>query len=615
MDEDVERFHRLVRSPHESKMVITPDKGFLSEVERLGQDPRKPRTALARMVSRSWLEVAHMEFRNKSDDPILFEKMYAKQQIEKDAHYPASWGLDFIPNPNAIADGSGESNASLGWKRDVFSTVCYTSLTTPKPFDPHLHGDMTSTAVRGFGYHYYSKSPFPDSYDIVHRRGGGPRGGFAFTTGPTEGPYPTSVLPQPQFNLGVLGFSNGGWNPEGLQWTNRPKRMLLQGLRNSWAHKVMFARSRKIMNRNLYGPISETVATPRAPNVVVNGLKPMTGLLSITMTETLNSPSVVDIEVNNTSGRRTGSIKQGDSIQVFASPKQMANPPLLFTGFVAEVIETEKVISVKCLDSLGFLTREVIDTNPIYYQADAATVLKEIIVGSRYAPPVGKIVNESFVILPEGLDFVGSTRMKAVQQILGIINSTPNIFRLRADEHGFISLEKLKVLDDATTIPLKGGEIPRDMNSIQDFYPTSVERESGDSFRFNVVKVKNDDLNISVSVPATNDASYPSAPVEKVIKEDFITTDQQAKMVGEGLLATQGSQLARWQVDGIPTTFNINAGDVMSFASREAGLSGRQRIFNVRWSFTPNGASMTLSCGRQSPDLLATLRLAAGVSS
>ena len=29
----------------------------------------------------------------------------------------ASWGLDFIPNPNAIADGSGESNASLGWKR------------------------------------------------------------------------------------------------------------------------------------------------------------------------------------------------------------------------------------------------------------------------------------------------------------------------------------------------------------------------------------------------------------------------------------------------------------------------------------------------------------------
>ena len=195
----------------------------------------------------------------------------------------------------------------------------------------------------------------------------------------------------------------------------------------------MFARSRKIMNRNLYDPISETVATPRAPNVVVNGLKPMTGLLSITMTETLNSPTIVDIEVNNTSGRRTGSIKQGDSIQVFASPKQMANPPLLFTGFVAEVIETEKVISVKCLDSLGFLTREVIDTNPIYYQADfKGTVLKEIIVYSVCTSPVGKIVNESFVILPEGLDFVGSTRMKAVQQILGIINSTPNIFKVES---------------------------------------------------------------------------------------------------------------------------------------------------------------------------------------
>ena len=86
-------------------------------------------------------------------------------------------------------------------------------------------------------------------------------------------------------------------------------------------------------------------------------------------------------------------------------------------------------------------------------------------------------------------------------------------------------------------------------------------------------------------------------------------------MVGEGLLATQATAIGLASVDGIPTTFNINAGDVMTFASREAGLSGRQRIFNVRWSFTPNGASMTLSCGRQSPDLLATLRLAAGVSS
>ena len=32
-----------------------------------------------------------------------------------------------------------------------------------------------------------------------------------------------AVLPQPTFNLGELGFSNGGWNPEGLQYTNRPQ--------------------------------------------------------------------------------------------------------------------------------------------------------------------------------------------------------------------------------------------------------------------------------------------------------------------------------------------------------------------------------------------------------
>ena len=102
-------------------------------------------------------------------------------QVEKDAHYPAAWGLDFIPNPNAIADGSGESNASLTG-RGTYSQRFATIFDNTKALDPHLHGDMTSTVARGFGYHYYSKSPFPDSYDIVHRRGGGEEG-FAFGNG------------------------------------------------------------------------------------------------------------------------------------------------------------------------------------------------------------------------------------------------------------------------------------------------------------------------------------------------------------------------------------------------------------------------------------------------
>ena len=87
-------------------------------------------------------------------------------------------------------------------------------------------------------------------------------------------------------------------------------------------------------------------------------------------------------------------------------------------------------------------------------------------------------------------------------------------------------------------------------------------------------------------------------------------SDQQAKMVGEAIVGDwprncitgsgRDSDYIQHQCQEIKR----------SFASREAGLSGRQRIFNVRWSFTPQTVHLWLYQGGigQSPGLLATLR-------
>lgn len=603
MDERIERFRRLVNQPADSQMVITPNRHLLDEIERLGSDPRRPRTAIARWISKMWLENTHEAIRNDIEDVSLPATHSEKELMERPAHYPSDWGLDLIPFPDDLDNG---------WELDRLSTACYTSLTTPRPFDPHLHGDLSAT-TEGFGYHYLSSSGFPDQYDIVSRRGGGPRGGFAFTTGPTEGAYPTSILPQPTFNLGRLGFSDGGWNPEGLQWTNRPKRMSLTGLRNGWAHKVMFARSRRVMNRNLYGPLARDEATPKAPIAVVNGLTPIHGIVSVSVSRSMNSPTLARIEVNNTSGIRSGSVREGDTVQIFASPRFWAHPPLVFTGFVSEITEDGSRIGIECMDALGYLSREILDTEPAYYQEDAASTIKSIIGNSAYAPPIGRIINQSFVILPSNLKFKGKSRLKAVQSILDVINATPNLVSLRCDANGVIMMERLREVDDASIVPFVAGRVPR-TSEPQDFYPTNIGKEEGDFSQFNVVKVINENLNIYVSVPTLGSARYPSSPIERVVKEGFITDEAQARMVGETLLASQKASLNRWTIEGIPERFDIQAGDVVEFASRQAGLSGRHRVFNVGWMMTPDGSTMTLTVGRQAPDLIGTLRLSAGLA-
>ncbi|MBL98010.1 MAG: hypothetical protein CMF52_09355 [Legionellales bacterium] len=600
MGDEAERYSRIVRAPVDDPMIITPPKVLLDEAERLGQDPRKPRTAIARFVATTWAESRKESIRRGIDVPVLDARADEKELMERPAHFPSDFGLGLIPFPNEVG----------GWVPDKTVTTCYTSLSTPKPFDPHLHGDLTPSTV-GFGYHYSGKSSFPDRYDVVSRRGGGPRGGFAFTTGPTEGNYPQTILPSPTFNLGVLGFSDGGFNPEGLQYTNRPRTMRLTGLRNGFPHRAFFVRSRQVMFRNVYGPISTDEATPQAPTVVLNGSKPLRGVLGISATHQLNAPRQLSVAISSVCGRRASVAKIGDTVQVYATPRRWANPPLIFTGFVSDIEETTDQVTLTCLDSLGFLSNETILNENIVVKGDAASIIKSVIAGSSYAPPIGRISTESRVTVPSGITLKGKTRLAAIQTVLGFINIAPTPMTIYADERGYIHLRKLQEVDDTDLTPLVAGRMPR-TDTPQDFYPTSVERQKGDLSIFNVVVVKNSTAGIDFTFPPVDDPNFPRRPVHRVVNEKSVTSNQQAEQFAKLMLSNNGRTEEQFVIEGLPERYDIYAGDVMEFASM--GIAGRHRIFRVSWEMTPNGAAMTLDVGRQPADLVATLRFASDLS-
>lgn len=599
MDEQVERYHRIVRAPIDDEFVIEPPQVILDEANRLAQDPRRPVTAISRWVSQTWVEQQRERITIGVDSPEpLSATDSQKELIWRPAHYPTHWGIGFIPHPTDVS----------GWRMGKLTTTCYTNLSVPRPFDPSLHGDLTSQTV-GLGWNYQGKSPFPDRYDIVNRRGGGPRGGFSYTTGPTEGAYPNTINPSPTFNLSELGFTDGGWNPEGLQWTNRPKRVRLNGLRNGWAHKAYFVRSRQVMFRNVYGDISNDEATPHAPSVVINGTLDVQGVQSVSMRRAFNSPTTVSVHINNSGGRRSGLIKEGDTIQIFISPRTWAQPPLVFTGFVSDVSESVKSLIITGIDALGYLANEPLLTEPTYSEVDAANVIKDIIGGSSYKPPIGRLTNDSRIILPPSLNLKNQTRLGAIQTILSIVNNTPNRLNLFVDEHGLINLVRLSDIDDTTKVAFVGGRIPK-TDVPQDLYPTSVVKESGDLEFFNKVTVKNSAGTIQVTEPTTN----PSRPVHRLVIDDAVSDEQQARLVARQLIQQQGDADAKWSVTAIPERLDIRAGDIVEFANVGAGLAGRKMVFNVRWMIETSGAEMLLTVGRESADLVGAIRYASELS-
>ena len=519
-----------------------------------------------------------------------------KEAIERPSYYPPNYGIGFIPDPYQYSWGT----------MDYWETICYTSLSAPRPFDPHLHGDLTAKTV-GYGYHYHSTSPWTDEYDIVTRRGGGPRGGFSYTTGPTEGSYNSSILPQPTFNLGVLGFTNGGWNPEGLQWTNRPRRMRLHGLRNGWPHQVYFCRSRQVMFRNLYGPMATEEATPNAPLVLINGSTTLNGIIEIKSNENENTPVRLVIAVNSTFGRRSGIALIGDTVQVYCAPRIWANPPLVFTGYVVEIEETENKVILMCDDNLGLLASEYLTTEPPIDKTDAANVIKTIVAGSKYALPISNMTTETRIPIPEGMKFQGKSRLAAIQTILDVINASPNRVQFRCNPQGYLELFTQRALHDTSANPYIGGRLPRTAVP-QDLYPTSIERTGGDVDFFNVATVFNSEQDIEVTVSGTGASTRP---IQSYFSETDITTNEQARMLGVALLNQQGETRQRWSVEAKPERFDIRVGDIIDFASFIGGLAGRQRVYGIGWKYASGSSpTMNLTLGSAAPSLVATLRAA-----
>ena len=605
-----ERYTRIVRHPVDDELVIRPPVQLLEYAEELGSDPRVPASAIGRHISTLW-RTAHLARREHeiSGIPPQPSTIPEREIMARPQHYPTDWGIGAIPFPSDLPQIGSK------WMQDYNTTVCYTSLSVPRPFDPHLHGDMSATTPPqpGFGFQYLGESAWLDRFDITARRGGGPRGGFAFTTGPTEGNYPSTVLPSPTFDLGRLGYSNGGWNPEGLQYNQRPKTMRLTGLRNTWPHKAYFVRSRQVMFRNVYGQISTTEATPRAPNVILNGSTPLHGIIGIKVDKEMNSPSVAEIEISNIAGRRSGLFKVSDTIQIYAAPRHWATPPLVMTGFIRDINEGNTSITITVTDSLGYLGLEPILTTPTFFQSDAATVIRDIVANSSYVPPLGRIMGNTNVYLPSGMKFVGKTRLAAIQLILAVCNDTPNLFRINCDKQGRIQLMKLPEIEDANVQPYIAGRLPR-TDTPQDLYPTSIVREEGDTEFFNVVTITNDDLDIKVQVPSDGDPDYPSRPIHRVFSEDAAQDKVQARLIGRQMLAQQGRDKVRWVVEALPERFDLEPGDVVEFASVEGALAGRQMIFNASWQYSPGGSSMSITVGKAGVNLIAAIRYASGLS-
>jgi hypothetical protein len=315
------------------------------------------------------------------------------------------------------------------------------------------------------------------------------------------------------------------------------------------------------------------------------------------------------IEVNSIAGRRSGFLKLGDTIQVFAAPRMWSNPPIVFTGFVSDVEESSSKLTVIALDSLGYLTKEVITSELSFKETDAGAVIRDIIGASAYGPPLGKISTQTRVILPDSVKFKGKTRLQAIQTILDIVNNTPNDVVLRAEANGFISLSRLREVEDTNLIPYVAGRLPR-TSVPQDLYPTEISRDEGEMDFVNKVTVTNSDLDISVTEPIEE----PERPNHIQIEEKSAGDENTARFFAKQYLNQQGRSSSRWTVRALPERFDIQPGDIVDFRSKDGGLAGRQRVFNVDWNYSANGTQMTLTVGRQSADLVSTLRYASNVS-
>ena len=319
----------------------------------------------------------------------------------------------------------------------------------------------------------------------------------------------------------------------------------------------------------------------------------------------------------NVRGKRAFTISRGDRITVKASPNSWSSEvskPYVFCGFVADVETTNMTSNILCLDTMGWLTNEILLINPLSISTgtDGASVLKEIVSGSSYSlrTSLDRMLGETRVIIPSNLTLKGKTRLSAMQSVLSLINSTPNLFRLSSSlSERLVEFNRLPTLDDTSFTPYLAGRLPRTTAPL-DIMPTSIIREEDESDLINVVSVQNSGLDILVTEPTT----LPASPMQRLFQESMVTDEVSARLFARQILNQQGVDKSRWIVEAIPNRLDIIAGDIIEFKSIEGGLAGKQMVFTVSWTMTTDGCDMTLTVGRQSPDFITSIRFAAGQS-
>ena len=154
-----------------------------------------------------------------------------------------------------------------------------------------------------------------------------------------------------------------------------------------------------------------------------------------------------------------------------------------------------------------------------------------------------------------------------------------------------------------------GGRFPA-VGQSYDFRPTFVDRIEGDLDFFNTVTVSNSSRDIRVTEPTT----AVGEPVQIFVEEASVTDTSQARLWARQYLNGRGSRKVQWAVECNPNNFYALPGDVAVFYEVEGGLAGRQLIYDTIMDLDTDGAILSLTIGQPAPDIVSTLRLAAGVS-
>ena len=166
-------------------------------------------------------------------------------------------------------------------------------------------------------------------------------------------------------------------------------------------------------------------------------------------------------------------------------------------------------------------------------------------------------------------------------------------------------MNQLPVITDSSVASYIAGRLPR-TTAPQDLYPTAIDRIEDDSDLINFVTIRNQSKGIEVNVPATK----PTAPIQRLFDEPTITDESQAILFGSQIIEQQGRFKSRWSVQAVPERFDMQVGDLCQFASVEGGLAGVHQIFDMSWQLSVDGSDLSMTVGRQTPNLVSAIRYA-----